>query len=92
MGYNWDIMKTATIRARIEPDLKTSVDSILSTLGISATDAITMFYKQIELNHGLPFRVLIPNEETAKVLDESERGENLIKCKDADDMFDKLGI
>ena len=86
------MMKSATIRARIEPELKDNVEHILQSLGVSTTDAITMFYKQIELRQGLPFKIELPNKETRKVLDESDRGENLIKCKDAQDMFDKLGI
>ena len=85
-------MKTATIRARIEPELKNHVDEILNQLGLNTTEAITLFYKQIELNRGLPFKVSIPNKETRKTLDESDRGENLTECKDADDMFNKLGI
>ena len=85
-------MKSATVRARIEPQLKNSVDHILGSLGVSTTDAITMFYKQIELQHGLPFKVELPNKETIQALNDAEKGENLIECKDADDMFNKLGI
>ena len=85
-------MKTATIRARIEPELKTHVDEILNSLGLNPTEAITLFYKQIELNHGLPFKVSLPNQETRQVLEESERGENLTECEDANDLFNKLGI
>jgi len=85
-------MKSATIRARIEPELKTNVENILVSLGLNTSDAITLFYKQIELRQGLPFKVELPNKETIKVLDESDRGENLIQCEDAQDMFNKLGI
>ncbi|MFK5949371.1 MAG: type II toxin-antitoxin system RelB/DinJ family antitoxin [Methylococcales bacterium] len=85
-------MKSATIRARIEPELKANVENILVSLGLNTSDAITIFYKQIELHNGLPFKVEIPNSETRKILDELDRGENLIECKDAQDMFDKLGI
>ena len=48
--------KTATIRARLEPDLKQEAERILSTLGLSPTAAITLFYRQVTLQHGLPFR------------------------------------
>lgn len=85
-------MKSATIRARIEPELKHNVEHILGSLGVSTTDAITMFYKQIEMHQGLPFQVKIPNKETIEALNDAEKGENLIACKDADDMFNKLGI
>ena len=41
--------KSANLYARIEPDVKEKAESILSTLGISASSAINMFYKQIIL-------------------------------------------
>ena len=47
--------KTANIYARIEPDVKDQAESILSTLGIPVSSAINMFYKQIILQHGIPF-------------------------------------
>lgn len=49
--------KSANLYARIEPDVKRQAESILSTLGISASNAINMFYKQIILQRGLPFDV-----------------------------------
>ena len=52
--------KTANLYARIEPEVKEQAESILSTLGIPASNAINMFYKQIILNRGLPFDVKIP--------------------------------
>jgi DNA-damage-inducible protein J len=67
-------MKDALINARIESDLKQDVEKILKQLGLSATQAITMYYQQIRLNKGLPFEVKIPNEETQKVIEESRKG------------------
>lgn len=61
--------KTANLYARIEPDVKEQAESILSTLGIPASNAINMFYKQIILNRGLPFDVKIP---TARPVDVTE--------------------
>ena len=52
--------KTANLYARIEPDLKEQAESILSALGIPASNAISMFYKQIILQRGLPFEVKLP--------------------------------
>lgn len=52
--------KTANLYARIESDVKEQAESILSTLGIPASNAINMFYKQIILQRGLPFEVKIP--------------------------------
>ena len=52
--------KTANIYVRIEPDVKEQAESILAALGIPASNAINMFYKQIILQRGLPFEVKMP--------------------------------
>ena len=52
--------KSANLYARIEPEVKEQAERILSTLGIPASNAINMFYKQIILQKGLPFEVKIP--------------------------------
>jgi len=84
--------KEATVRARIEPDLKKRVETMFEKLGLSTTEAITLFYRQVDLRKGLPFDVVIPNETTRRTMDDTDAGRNLILCKDADDMFKKLGI
>lgn len=53
--------KSANLYARIEPDVKEQAETILAALGIPASNAITMFYKQIILNNGLPFEVKLPD-------------------------------
>ena len=61
--------KTANLYARIEPDVKAQAESILTSLGIPASNAINMFYNQIILQRGIPFDVKIPQHS---VLDASE--------------------
>ncbi|MGE5441385.1 MAG: type II toxin-antitoxin system RelB/DinJ family antitoxin, partial [Bacteroidota bacterium] len=39
--------KTATIRARIEPELKSEVENIFKKLGVSTTEVISMLYSQV---------------------------------------------
>ena len=84
--------KTATVRARIEPNLKTDVENLFKKLGLSTTEAINLFYRQVKMRKGLPFNVVIPNKTTEKVFKDTDIERNLIRCEDADDMFDKLGI
>lgn len=84
--------KSSTIRARIEPDLKGKVEHIFQLLGLTTTQAITLFYKQVEFKKGLPFDVAIPNEITLKTFSDTDAGRDLIICNDTDDMFKKLGI
>jgi DNA-damage-inducible protein J len=84
--------RTALINARTEPDLKEEVEGILKKLGLSTTEAINIFFHQVKMRKGLPFPVEIPNEETLKTFRDSEAGKGLVECKDADDMFRKLGV
>jgi DNA-damage-inducible protein J len=84
--------KTTTVRARMEPNLKNKAEKVFSKLGLTSTQAITLFYKQVEIRNGLPFDLVIPNETTQKTFDDTDAGKNIIVCKDADDMFRKLGI
>ncbi len=65
---------TEKIQARIEPDLKAAAELIFKKLGLSSTDAIRLFYKQVELREGLPFSVEIPNKKTIAAMRELERG------------------
>ena len=64
--------KSANLYARIEPDVKEKAESILSTLGIPASSAINMFYKQIILQRGLPFEVKIPSARPVDISTLSE--------------------
>ena len=80
-------MKTAVIHARIEPGTKRSAEGVLQKLGLSPTEAIRMFYRQITLRGGLPFAVIIPNQQTAATLEKSRRGEEVEAFEDLDQMF-----
>jgi DNA-damage-inducible protein J len=84
--------KTATVRARIQPNLKKKAEIVFRELGLSATQAITLFYRQVELRRGLPFDLAIPTETTRRTLDDTDAGRNLVPCEDVDDMCKKLGI
>ena len=55
--------KTANLYARIEPELKEQAETILAALGIPASNAITMFYKQIILQRGIPFEMKLPERK-----------------------------
>ena len=84
--------KTSTVRARVEPELKDKVEQVFRSLGLNATQAITLFYRQVELRKGLPFDVVIPNEKRRRTFSDTDTGRDVVVCEDADDMFKKLGI
>ena len=53
-------VKSSNVAARVEPDIKEQAEAILAQLGISASNGINMFYRQIILWNGLPFRPSVP--------------------------------
>ena len=53
-------IKSSNVTARVEPEIKEQAEAILAQLGISASNGINMFYRQIILWRGLPFRPSIP--------------------------------
>jgi DNA-damage-inducible protein J len=59
------------IHARIDPKLKESAERVFSKIGISTTEAIRLFLKQVELHKGLPFPVAIPNAQTVAAMREA---------------------
>jgi DNA-damage-inducible protein J len=60
----------ATVRARIDVELKEDVEKILSEIGLSTSQAISMFMKGIKRERGIPFELKIPNEETLEAMKE----------------------
>ncbi len=69
--------KTEMIRARVEPELKREAEELFLGLGLSATEAITLFYRQVTLHRGLPFSVRMPNVETIEALRQARDGDGL---------------
>ena len=93
--------KTANVVARVEPEIKAQAESIMEQLGISVSTAINMFYRQMILWNGMPFRPSIP-VAAPKAYDEMTKEEfdaamaiGLAQAKagqsaPADEVFDRL--
>jgi DNA-damage-inducible protein J len=75
--------KAAIIRVRVEPSLKVETEAVLAQLGLSPTEAIRLFYRQISLQRGLPFEVRIPNAETRAAIKDTRSGKKLKTLKGA---------
>jgi len=82
--------RTATIQARIDPEVKARAQQILSALNISMSEAISMYLTQVTLHKGIPFDIKIPNELTAKTLRKSDAGQELHKVNSVDELFKEM--
>lgn len=69
--------KTEIVRARIEPELKRDAEAILKKLGLTSSEAITLFLTQVKLNDGLPFPLRVPNRRTRQAIHQARAGEHV---------------
>ncbi|HWF43241.1 MAG TPA: type II toxin-antitoxin system RelB/DinJ family antitoxin [Candidatus Kapabacteria bacterium] len=82
--------KTATITVEIEPELKERAASVLKKMGLTVADAVALFLRQVERQQELPFDTDIPNRMTRRVMGDTDRGKNLIRFDNADELFKYL--
>jgi len=82
--------KTATIQARIDPEIKAKALKVLHTLNISMSEAIALYLTQVTLHNGIPFEIKIPNTLTAKTLRKSKTGKDLHEVSTTDDLVNEL--
>ena len=81
---------TTTIQARIDSQSKEQARKIFDLLGLTMSQAITLYLRQVILRRGIPFDIEIPNELTAKVLKTTKKGRGLHKATSVDKLFEEL--
>ena len=66
--------KSQLMHLRIEPDLKSQVEALLKEMGLTASDAVNMYFAQIVNRGEIPFAIKakIPNAETLAALQEAD--------------------
>jgi DNA-damage-inducible protein J len=80
--------KTAEVRSRIEPELKDDAIDILDRIGLSLSDAIRLFLRQVVATKGLPFEVKVP-AATLTAMQEA-RTMKTARFGSAEEMFNEL--
>lgn len=71
--------KTALVQSKVDPVVKEHVKEILNALGLSTSQAINMFLKQIIIQNGLPFEVKVPETLSQEEVREISRSYKVIK-------------
>ena len=67
----------AYIQARIDAKTKKQAKGILDKLGISMSEAIVVYMKQIVLRQGIPFELKLPNRSTLRAMEQLESGKGV---------------
>ena len=76
--------KTEMVNACVDAKLKAQAEGILEKLGLDASTAIRLFYKQVVAQKQLPFE-MIPNATTRRALKDADEGKNLTRYESFDD-------
>ncbi|MCG5380327.1 type II toxin-antitoxin system RelB/DinJ family antitoxin [Providencia rettgeri] len=79
--------KTDIVRARIEPKVRENAEAVLSELGISISDAIRIFVKQISLRQAFPIELKTPNSITLEAINAPTTDETF---DSAEDLFSQV--
>ncbi|MBB3105423.1 type II toxin-antitoxin system RelB/DinJ family antitoxin [Azomonas macrocytogenes] len=66
-------LKTTDVRCRIEADLKERATAVLQSCGLSVSDAMRLFLRQVVATQGLPFEVRMPSEKTSRALTQARK-------------------
>ena len=82
--------KNATVRARVDEQLKNRAEKILRRVGVSTSDAMNLMLHQIILHDGLPFDVRIPNAETRRAMRELDESKSEIFTGSTREVFDSI--
>ena len=62
------LLKTTDVRCRIDEDLKERATAVLNACGLTLSDAVRLFLRQVVTTQGLPFEVRVPSEKTARAM------------------------
>jgi DNA-damage-inducible protein J len=82
--------KTATLTVRIDAQVKREAQEVLKQLGLTTTQAISMYLNQIRVEKALPYHPHIPNAETERAILDALEGKNLHTAENIDDLFAQL--
>ncbi len=83
-------MLTEKVQARIDPELKKNAEKVFEKLGLTTTEAVRLFFRQVDLYQGLPFSLNVPNKATIKAIREADEGRKLSRYDSFDNLLSEI--
>lgn len=81
------ISQSAVVHARIDLATKIATEKVLSSLGMTPTEAIRLFYRQIAIRKSFPLELYFPNKLTSSVLAKSDKNQDIETFETASDLY-----
>ena len=69
--------QSAVVHARIDQATKSATEKVLDAIGMTPTEAIRLFYRQIAIRKSFPLELHIPNKLTTSVLSKSDNNQDI---------------
>ncbi len=83
--------QSAVVHARIDQATKIATEKVLDALGMTPTEAIRLFYRQIAMRKSFPLELHVPNNLTAYVLAKSDKNQDVEVFDKPDDLYATWG-
>ncbi|NEQ65101.1 MAG: type II toxin-antitoxin system RelB/DinJ family antitoxin [Symploca sp. SIO2D2] len=80
------------INISIESDIKAAVEEIFEQFGITKSEAVELFYRQIALTRDIPFVHRDLNKETIEAIEELQSKEGLTTYETFSELRQDLGV
>ena len=61
---------SAIVRCRINPEVKVQAEEVLASIGMSTSDAVRLFLKQVAIRGEFPLELKVPNQKTVNAFKE----------------------
>ncbi len=79
--------QSAVVHARIDQATKAATEKVLDALGITPTEAIRLFYRQIAIRKSFPLELHVPNKLTASVLTKSDKNQDIERFNSTAELY-----
>ena len=77
---------------RVEQEFYAEAKKVFEKLGLTFADAVNIFLAKVALEKGIPFDLKLPSEELERRVENLEKKENTQIYKNAQELFEDLGI
>ena len=82
---------SSMLHVRMDDDLKEQGNAVLEAIGLSAADAVRLFYKRVVAEQAIPLELKVPNAKTRAAMREAD--EIILaraRFETAEDLIDSL--
>jgi len=76
----------ASVNVRVSKKVKTNAEKVLSELGLSMSEAVNIYLRQIALRGGIPFDLRLPNRKTVRAMRDVQQKRNLESFPDVESL------